>query len=115
LFTRHDRTFDGHHACAHDFAQHLVRQSYDCDIQYSRMRVQPVLHLARIHVEPAADDQLLAPTDDVHEAVLVDHAEVAGEEVAVLVEDLRRLARLTVIALHDAGASYRNLAEALAG
>src|SRR5690606_15084421 len=109
FFAGDNGALDGHDAGADQFAQHLVREPDHDDVEHGRMRVQPVLDLARIDVEAAADDQLLAPADDVDEPRIIDDAEVAGQEIAVLVERLRRLARLPVIAFHDAGPTDRDL------
>jgi hypothetical protein len=49
-------------------------------------RVDRHLDFLRIDVEAAGDDQILAPTDDAQIAVLVELAEVAGDEEAVRAE-----------------------------
>jgi len=47
------------------------------------MAVEHLLHLTRVDVVTAADDQVLQAVDDEEEAVLVDIAEVTGGEPAL--------------------------------
>src|SRR4051812_32703388 len=56
------------------------------------------------------DDDLLRPPGDREVALLVDHAEVAGVEPAVVVEDLLRLVLEAVVALEDVWAPDEDLA-----
>src|SRR4051794_20865472 len=56
------------------------------------------------------DDDLLRPTGDDEVALLVDLAEVAGVEPAVVVEDLLRLVLEAVVALEDVRAPHEDLA-----
>src|SRR5262249_56407122 len=68
---------------AHLLAQRVVRDPDDRGLGDTRMLVQRLLALPRVHVEPAADDQVLLPVDDVEVAVVVLPAHVAGPEPAV--------------------------------
>src|SRR5271166_2450057 len=65
-----------------------------------RVLIQDLLDLARIDIEPAADDHVLLPVDNVEVAILVDSAEVTGAEPAAGNRRGRRL-RLTPVPLHD--------------
>src|SRR5262249_15116798 len=56
------------------------------------------LHLGRIDVEPARDDEILRPPDNVEITALVELAEVPGNEIAVLPEILGGLVRHLPIA-----------------
>src|SRR4051812_35931981 len=49
-------------------------------LDHARDQVDLGLDLLRVHVEAARDDQVLAAPNDVHVALLVDFAEVAGDE-----------------------------------
>ena len=51
--------------------------------------VQCVFNFGRIHIQAAADDQVLAAAHDTHIALRVDHAHVAGDEEAIGSELLR--------------------------
>ena len=64
-------------------------------------RVDLVLDFLRVDVEAAGDDEVLAPADDVDIAVVVDLAEVAGDEVAVVAELGLRLFGHPPVALED--------------
>ena len=68
--------------------RYLIGDADHRHIEDRRMRLQPVFDLARVHVEAAADDQFLAPADDVDEALVVYEAQIAGQEVTLLVEGL---------------------------
>src|SRR5690606_25804261 len=115
LFTGDDRPLDGEYTCADRFAEHFMGQPHDRHIEYGRMRMDPVLHFARVHVEPAANDHFLAAPDDVEETVLVQHAEITRQEIAFIIERLRRFTGLAVVALHHAGATDGEFAQALLG
>src|SRR5688500_20257912 len=64
------------------------------------MRVEDLLHLARVDVEAAADDEVLLALDDVEEVVGVEAADVAGVQPAVA-QRPRGLLREPVVAAHD--------------
>ena len=67
----------------HDLlAEPLVGNADDGGLGDRRVGVQHVLDLARVHVVPAADDELLLAADDEQEPVLVEIAEVTGVEPA---------------------------------
>src|SRR5215468_5974868 len=74
-------------------------QAYDSGFQDRGVLVQHFLDLARIHVETAADDQVLLPIDDVEEAVAVLHSQIACVEPAVP-DRVRGRVRALPVALH---------------
>ena len=51
--------------------------------------IQCVFNFSRIHIQAAANDEVLAAPDDAHIALRVDHAHVAGDEEAISGELLR--------------------------
>jgi hypothetical protein len=80
-------------------------------LAHERDHLERRLEVGRADVLPAGgDDQLLLAVDDGEVAVFVDHADVAGVEPAVLVESLRRLLGLLVVALEDVAAPADDLA-----
>src|SRR5690606_1633093 len=81
-----------------------VRQTDHRALDDAGQRVDLGLHLLRIDVEAAGDDQVLAAADDVDVAVGVDHAQVAGDEVAVGAELGGGLLGLAPVAGEDVGA-----------
>ena len=76
------------------------------------MAVQDVLDLARVHVAPVADDQVLRAADDAERAVLVHAREVAGAQPAVVREHGARLVGPVPVALHHVVPADRDLAHA---
>src|SRR5437660_1376066 len=69
------------------------------------------LDVGRRHVLAGrVDDQLLLAVDDLQEAVLIELADVAGQQEAVLVERLLGLLGLVAVALHHHAAADEHLA-----
>ena len=69
------------------------------------------LDVGRRHVLAGrVDDDLLLAVDDLQVAVLVELADVAGVEPAVVVDRLRGLVGLVAVALHDHGRADQHLA-----
>src|SRR5690606_27770886 len=97
-----------HHG-AHALPPLAVRQADDRDVADLRVRVEEVLDLLGGDVLALADDDVLEPPGQHHVAVLAQVADVAGAEVAVLVEGLRRERRVGV-ALADHRALHPHLA-----
>ena len=73
----------------HPLAEIGVRNPDDGAFEHAVDRVDMVLHLLRIDVEAAGNDQILGAADDVDVAVGVDLPEIAGDEIAVRAELLR--------------------------
>jgi len=69
-----------------------------------------LLDVARVHVDPVRDDQVLLAIDEVQEPVLVDVAEVAGVQPAVDDRGGRRV-WLAVVAGHEERAAPDDLAD----
>src|SRR6266566_2311228 len=97
----------------HDFlAEPLVGHADDGGLGHGRVGVQHVLDLARVHVVPAADDELLLPADDEQEPVLVEVAEVAGVQPGAG-EGLGGRLRPVQVPLHHVHAAGDDLAHVL--
>src|SRR3954454_8400173 len=83
-------------------APSLRRHAGDCHPLDRRVPLEDDLDLARVDVETAADDELLAAPRDLEAAVLrVETAEVAGPEPAVPRQRLRRRVRAAPVAGKD--------------
>src|SRR5690349_19548165 len=78
------------------------------------MLVDDLLHLARVDVVAAADDQLLLTVDDEEATVLVDPADVARVEPPVRVDRRLRRVRTVPVALHDVVPADRDLTHLVA-
>src|SRR5207302_9844110 len=65
------------HECNRYFAELRVRPADDTCVKNGRMHAQHRLHLVRVDVRAAPDDDVLHTTDDVEESRLVDETEVA--------------------------------------
>ena len=78
----------------------------------SGMAVQDVLDLARVHVAPVADYEVLRAADDPERAVRVDAGEVARPQPAVRREHGARLVGPVPVALHHVGPADDDLADA---
>ena len=102
---------DGEHDRAAAFAHHRVREPDDRDLGDVGVRVQDVLDLLGRDVLALADDDVLQPPGDRHEAVGVDPAEVSRPEEAVRVERLRVAVGVQVPGAdhHAAGADLAHL------
>src|SRR5690606_15506316 len=61
-----------------DFAAMRVGNTAYGDLLDGGMEVYDLLHLSRIDVEAAAEDQVLDPVDDIEIAILVQMADVPG-------------------------------------
>src|SRR5205807_2176141 len=72
---------------------------------------QDQLHLARVDVEAAGDDELLDPAADREGAVLPDLADVAGAEETVVGESLPGRLRVAPVAPEDLAAFEQDLVE----
>ena len=64
------------------FAELQVRHADDRGVEHVGMLEQHVLDLDAVHVLAGADDHVLGPVDEVHEAVGVEQADVAAAEPA---------------------------------
>src|SRR5262249_30794355 len=64
-------------------AQFPLRDSDHRGLGDGGMLVEDLFALARVHVVPAADDQVLLPVDDEEVAILIDPGQVTGTEPAV--------------------------------
>lgn len=101
------RLFQHHHR----FDLFAQRRMFDADHRHQRHRRvanQRLFNLARVDVEPAANDHVLGPIDDEIEAVGVAARQIAGAEPAVF-QHLRRRLGTIQIAFHDVVAAYRDL------
>src|SRR4051812_173673 len=68
----------------HDFLPHLlVRPADDARADDVRVLEQRLFDVARVDVDPATDDEVLDPIDDVEEAVGVEVPDVAGVQPSV--------------------------------
>ncbi len=76
------------HRGAGPLAGDVVGKAHHGDVAHLGMGEQQILHLFGRDVLAVADDDVLQPTRDHHEALVVDDAEIAGAEVAVVVEGL---------------------------
>src|SRR5437764_11811029 len=74
------------------------------------MLEQGVLDIARVHVEPTADDQILLAVDDEQVALLVEVADVPGGQPSVVERLFGRLRR-PPIATHHRGGAAADLAD----
>ena len=78
-----------------------MRHADDRALDHPRQRVDRLLDLLGIDVEPAGDDQILRPPDDGDVAVRLDPRHVAGDEEPVRPHLLRRLLRQPPVARED--------------
>ena len=99
-----------HHQRHHALAPLLVCAADDRRRVHVRVRQQRPLHLRRIDVHAAADDQILRPPLQREVAVRCALGQVAGAQPAVRREGRGRLLRLAVIALADVRAANLQLA-----
>jgi hypothetical protein len=90
------------------FAVAGVRNSDDGDQRDCGVLHEHLLELARVDVEPAANDHVLGPVDDEVEAVRVLARQISGAEPTV-VDGLRRRLGALVVALHGVVALDRDL------
>src|SRR4051794_18723972 len=89
----------------------LRRHAGHRDLGDGRMVLERRLDLARIDVEPAADDELLRAPGDLEAAVpVVDPAEVAGAKPAVAGQRLGRRVGAVPVAVEDPRAAHEDLA-----
>ena len=100
---------DGRH---HLLAPVVAAQPDDGRVRDPVDPAQRVLHLRRVHVEPARDDQLLDPVDDGDEAVLGHLHHVAGPEPAAREQHGRGLLGPLPVAGEDLRAADQQLARA---
>src|ERR687898_2217256 len=73
---------------AHDeggdvLTEHVVRYGDDRGLTHRRVFEDHALDVGRVHVVPAADDEVLLASDEVEEPVVVEVAEVAAAQPAV--------------------------------
>src|SRR3954449_2358715 len=89
----------------------LRRHARDRDLLHPGVVLQGRLDLARVDVEPAADDELLRAPGDLEAAVpVVDPAEVPGAEPAVVRERVGRRVGPVPVAVEDLRAADEDLA-----
>src|SRR3954451_22608266 len=87
------------------------RHAGDGDLRDGRVVLERRLDLARVDVEPTADDELLAAAGDLEAPVLVvEPAEVAGAKPAVAGERLGRRVRPAPVAVEDLRTADEDLA-----
>src|SRR5215207_9388113 len=91
-------------------AQTVVWDAHDRDLADGGMLVEDLFDLARVDVEPAADDQLLLAVDDEEVAVLVALREIAGVQPSVLVDGPGGRFRAVPIAAHHHRPANQDLA-----
>ena len=101
----------GHLRIEHDQRRHERSVVADgAGLTDERDQLEGGLEVRRADVLAAGgDDQLLLAVDDREVAVLVDLADVAGVEPAVVVEGLGRLLRVVEVALEDVAAAADDL------
>ena len=75
-----------HHVAGGDLAGLLVGQADDGGVRDGGVGEQQRLQLGRRHLEALVLDELLEPVDDEQVAVVVDVADVAGVQPAVVVD-----------------------------
>jgi len=85
----------------HDFAPLIVGHPDDRDVDHGGMLGQHPFHLDRVDVLAAGDDHVLQPVLDEDVAAVVDSADIAGAEPAVLCDRLGRRLGLVVVTLHQ--------------
>ena len=73
-----------------DLAEPLVGNADDRGLRDRRVLAQHLLDLGGVAVEAADDEHVLAAIRDAQEALLVEHADVAGVQPAVGVDRLGR-------------------------
>src|SRR6266702_3096120 len=89
-------------------AEALVRDADHGRLGHRRVGIDDLFDLARVYVEPAAEDHLLLAIDDEEIALLVDVPEVSGVEPAAL-ESLGGRLWIPPVALHHVVASDHDL------
>src|SRR5207249_11639321 len=95
----------------HDLLAVLLGGNADhLDVGDVGVRVEKLLHFARVDVLAAADDHVLDPADDVDVALLVHGGEVAGVHPARRVDRLARRLLVVPVAAHDDVAAAAQLA-----
>ena len=72
-----------HDPGSHILAEHVVGDAGDHRLDHRRVGEQGLFDLAGHHVVAAPDDDVLGPSGDPEEAVVVDRAEVAAVEPPV--------------------------------
>mmetsp|Transcript_25391 Transcript_25391/g.55237 ORF Transcript_25391/g.55237 Transcript_25391/m.55237 type:complete len:344 (-) Transcript_25391:1006-2037(-) len=98
---------------SYNFTKRLIGHAHCRYLGDGGVVVDGMFHLTAGDVLAAPDDDVLRPVCDVHQTVLVEHAEVTCSKVEfavfVEVEDLGRLVWLSPILLHDLRAAKANL------
>ncbi len=84
LVGRHPALRPTHHERVDILAAHLVREADDRRLLHLRMLVQHQLDLLGKDVAAVADDHVLDAVEDIEIAVLIEAADVAGTQPAVL-------------------------------
>ena len=105
------RSLRWHHEGSDLLSPLLARHTRDSDLLNGGMRLQDELHLARVDVEAAGDDQLLEPASNGERSVLADLPDVAGLEEAVRSEGLRRRVGVSPVAPEDLAPLEQHLVE----
>ena len=85
----------------HRLAEVRMRHADDGALDHPRQRVDRLIDLLGIDVQPPGDDQILRPPDDGDVAVGLDPRHVAGDEEPVRPHLLRRLLRQPPVAGED--------------
>ena len=85
----------------HRLAEVRMRHAHHRALDHPRQRVDRLLDLLGIDVQPPGDDQILRPPDDGDIAVRLDPRHVAGDEEPVRPHLLRRLLRQPPVAGED--------------
>src|SRR2546422_11353229 len=98
-----------HHERLDLLPEHRIRQADHRHLRDARMLAQRLLDQHRRHVLAAAPDDVALAVDEVEPAVLVDEAEVAGQEPAVPQGGRRRLG-VAEVRRQARGRADRNLA-----
>src|SRR5699024_6339918 len=98
----HERLAD----LSHPLVRHADHRVFDHAVQAG----QRLLDLRGVHVEAAVDVHVLESVGDAQVAALIDLADVAGAEPAVVGEGFRRVLRVVQVALHDHLAAGEDLA-----
>ena len=94
----------------YDLAEPRVGNADHLHLADLGMRVEKLLHFARIDVFAAADDHVARAAGDVDASVFAHHAQVAGVQPAVGLDHLRGAFGIAVVALHHRVAAHADFA-----
>ena len=96
----------GHEKRLHRFTRVWVRHAHHAHFGHARVLGQHLFHLGRVHVEPADDDEVLGPVDEVQVAIGVDRGDVARTQPPVGREHTGRECRFVPVAQEHVGALH---------